>query len=79
MRTIGLKLKDKDIERLEELSRSQHKDKSAIVRELTRIRLGFLYVKELQRGKAFARRLSFEVLNKKAEPFLALLTPILLP
>jgi hypothetical protein len=51
MGVISLRLKDRDMERLEELSMSEHKDKSAIARELLEYGWDFLMLKNYKEGK----------------------------
>ena len=51
MGVISLRLKDRDVERLEELSRSERKDKSAIARELLEYGWDFLMLKNYKEGK----------------------------
>ena len=51
MGVISLRLKDKDMERLEELSKSERKDKSAIARELLEYGWDFLMFKNYKEGK----------------------------
>jgi predicted transcriptional regulator len=51
MGVISLRLKDKDIERLDELSRLEHKDKSTIARELLEHGWEFLMLKRYKDGK----------------------------
>jgi len=59
---ISLRLKDKDLERIEELSRQEHKDKSTIARELLEYGWEFLMVRYYKEGK-----LSLEGLAKKPD------------
>ncbi len=65
MGVISLRLKDKDMERLEELSRGQHKDKSAVARELLEYGWDFLMFKNYKEGKlsltGFARKLDLSI------------------
>ena len=65
MGVISLRLKDKDMERLEELSRGQHKDKSAIAREPLEYGWDFLMFKNYKEGKlsltGFARKLDISL------------------
>jgi hypothetical protein len=51
MGVISLRLKDRDMDRLEELSMSEHKDKSAIARELLEYGWDFLMLKNYKEGK----------------------------
>lgn len=51
MGVISLRLKDKDLERIEELSRQEHKDKSTIARELLECGWEFLMVRYYKEGK----------------------------
>ncbi|HUO77979.1 MAG TPA: hypothetical protein VMU21_10435 [Thermodesulfovibrionales bacterium] len=51
MGVISLRLKDRDMERLEELSMSERKDKSAIARELLEYGWDFLMLKSYKEGK----------------------------
>ncbi|MBM4053273.1 MAG: ribbon-helix-helix protein, CopG family [Planctomycetes bacterium] len=62
MGVISLRLKDKDIDRIEELSRQEHKDKSTIARELLEYGWEFLMVRYYKDGK-----LSLEGLAKKLD------------
>ncbi|GJQ48665.1 MAG: hypothetical protein HKUEN01_10510 [Candidatus Kuenenia stuttgartiensis] len=62
MGVISLRLKDKDLERIEELSRQEHKDKSTIARELLEYGWEFLMVRYYKEGK-----LSLEGLAKKPD------------
>jgi hypothetical protein len=65
MGVISLRLKDKDMERLKELSRDQHKDKSAVARELLEYGWDFLMFKNYKAGKlsltGFARKLDLSI------------------
>ena len=65
MGVISLRLKDKDMERLEELSRGQHKDKSTVARELLEYGWDFLMFKNYKEGKlsltGFARKLDIPI------------------
>ena len=45
MGVISMRLKDRDIERLEELSKIEHKDKSTIARELLEYGWEFIMLK----------------------------------
>jgi hypothetical protein len=51
MGVISLRLKDRDMERREELSMSERKDKSAIARELLEYGWDFLMLKSYKEGK----------------------------
>jgi predicted HTH domain antitoxin len=51
MGVISLRLKDRDMERLQELSRLEHKDKSTVARELIEYGWDFLMVKHYKEGK----------------------------
>lgn len=62
MGVISLRLKDRDMERLEELSRKERKDKSSIARELIEYGWDFLMVRYYKEGK-----LSLEGLAKKLD------------
>ncbi|MBW7943535.1 MAG: ribbon-helix-helix protein, CopG family [Candidatus Kuenenia stuttgartiensis] len=62
MGVISLRLKEKDLERIEELSRQEHKDKSTIARELLEYGWEFLMVRYYKEGK-----LSQEGLSKKLD------------
>lgn len=62
MGVISMRLKDRDIERLEELSRIEHKDKSTIARELLEYGWEFLMFKYYRDGK-----LSLEALARKLD------------
>ena len=62
MGVISLRLKDKDLERIEELSKLERKDKSTIARELLEYGWEFLMVKYYKEGK-----LSLESLAKKLD------------
>ena len=62
MGVISMRLKDRDLERLEELSKIEHKDKSTIARELLEYGWEFLMFKYYREGK-----LSLEGLAKKLD------------
>jgi hypothetical protein len=62
MGVISLRLKDKEIERLAELSKLERKDKSTIARELLEHGWEFLMLKRYKEGK-----LSLEGLAKKLD------------
>jgi len=62
MGVISLRLKDRDVERLKELSRMEHKEKSAIARELLEYGWDFLMLRYYKEGK-----LSLEGLAKKLD------------
>ena len=62
MGVISLRLKERDLERLEELSRAAHKDKSTMARELLEYGWDFLMLKHYKEGK-----LSLEGLAKKLD------------
>ena len=51
MGVISLRLKDRDLERLAELSKTLHKDKSTMARELLEYGWDFLMLKYYQEGK----------------------------
>jgi predicted HTH domain antitoxin len=51
MGVISLRLKERDLERLDELSKAMHKDKSAMARELLEYGWNFLMVKYYKEGK----------------------------
>jgi predicted HTH domain antitoxin len=51
MGVISLRLKDRDLERLEELSKAMHKDKSTMARELLEYGWNFLMLKYYKEGK----------------------------
>lgn len=51
MSVISLRLKEKEFERLRELSKSEHKDKSAVARELMEYGWEFLMLKLYRNGK----------------------------
>ena len=51
MGVISLRLKDRDLERLEELSKALHKDKSTMARELLEYGWDFLMLKYYKEGK----------------------------
>jgi len=51
MGVISLRLKDRDLERLEELSRLEHKNRLAIARELIRYGWDFLMLRHYREGK----------------------------
>lgn len=65
MGVISLRLKDKDMERLEELSRSEHKDKSAMARKLLEYGWDFLMLRNYKEGKlsltGLARKLDLTI------------------
>lgn len=62
MGVISVRLKDRDMERLEELSRAEHKEKSTVARELLEYGWDYLMLKHYKEGK-----LSMEGLAKKLE------------
>jgi hypothetical protein len=62
MGVISLRLKDRDLERLDELSRATHKDKSTMARELLEYGWDFLMFKHYKEGK-----LSLTALAKKLD------------
>jgi predicted HTH domain antitoxin len=51
MGVISLRLKDRDLERLAELSKTLHKDKSTMARELLEYGWDFLMLKYYKEGK----------------------------
>src|SRR4030066_1841081 len=51
MGVISLRLKDRDLERLEDLSKTEHKDKSTIARELLEYGWEFLMLRYYREGK----------------------------
>jgi predicted HTH domain antitoxin len=51
MGVISLRLKDRDLERLDELSKAMHKDKSTMARELLEYGWDFLMLKYYKEGK----------------------------
>jgi predicted transcriptional regulator len=51
MGVISLRLKDRDLERLDELSKATHKDKSTMARELLEYGWDFLMFKYYKEGK----------------------------
>lgn len=51
MAVISLRLKDRDLERLDELSKALHKDKSTMARELLEYGWDFLMLKYYKEGK----------------------------
>jgi len=51
MAVISLRLKDRDLERLAELSKTLHKDKSTMARELLEYGWDFLMLKYYKEGK----------------------------
>ncbi len=53
MGVISLRLKDKDLERIEELSKLEHKDKSTIARELLEYGWEFLMIRYYKERKLF--------------------------
>ena len=65
MGVISLRLKDRDLERLEELSKATHKDKSTMARELLEYGWDFLMLKYYKEGKlsltGLAKRLDLSV------------------
>lgn len=65
MGVISLRLKDKDLERIEELSKLEHKDKSTIARELLEYGWEFLMVRYYKEGKlslaGLARKLDISI------------------
>ena len=62
MGVISLRLKDRDLERLDELSKATHKDKSTMARELLEYGWDFLMLKYYKEGK-----LSLSGLAKKLD------------
>ena len=62
MGVISLRLKDRDLERLDELSRALHKDKSTMARELLEYGWDFLMLEYYKEGK-----LSLSGLAKKLD------------
>jgi len=62
MGVISLRLKDRDLERLDELSKALHKDKSTMARELLEYGWDFLMIEYYKEGK-----LSLSVLAKKLD------------
>ncbi len=62
MSVISLRLKDRDMKRMEELSRLEHKDKSTIARELLEYGWDFLMLRYYKEGK-----LSLEGLAKRLD------------
>lgn len=60
MSVISLRLKDRDLERIDELSRLEHKDRSTTARELLEYGWEFLMLRYYKEGK-----LSLEGLAKK--------------
>ena len=56
MGVISLRLKDRDMERLDELSRATHKDKSTMARELLEYGWEFVVLEVLQGGQVFPCR-----------------------
>ena len=62
MGVISLRLKDRDLERLNELSKATHKDKSTMARELLEYGWDFLMFKYYKEGK-----LSLTALAKKLD------------
>ena len=62
MGVISLRLKERDLERLEELSKATHKDKSTMARELLEYGWDFLMLKYYKEGK-----LSLSGLAKKLD------------
>lgn len=65
MGVISLRLKDKDLERIEELSKLERKDKSTIARELLEHGWEFLMVRYYKEGKlslaGLARKLDISI------------------
>ena len=62
MGVISLRLKDRDLERLDELSKALHKDKSTMARELLEYGWDFLMLEYYKEGK-----LSLSGLAKKLD------------
>jgi predicted HTH domain antitoxin len=62
MGVISLRLKDRDLERLDELSKALHKDKSTMARELLEYGWDFLMLEYYKQGK-----LSLSGLAKKLD------------
>ena len=65
MGVISLRLKDRDMERLDELSRATHKDKSTMARELLEYGWEFVVLKSYKEGKfslaGLAKRLELSI------------------
>ena len=51
MGVVSLRLKDAELKKLEELSRIEHKEKSAVARELINYGWEFLMLKQYREGK----------------------------
>jgi predicted transcriptional regulator len=51
MSVVSLRLKDAELKKLEELSRMEHKEKSAVARELINYGWEFLMLKQYREGK----------------------------
>jgi predicted HTH domain antitoxin len=51
MGVVSLRLKDAELKKLEELSRTEHKEKSAVARELINYGWEFLMLKQYREGK----------------------------
>ena len=62
MAVVSLRLKDREIKRLDELSKMSHKDKSTVARELIDYGWEFLMMKRYKEGK-----LSLSTLSDKLE------------
>jgi hypothetical protein len=58
MGVISLRLKDRDLERLDELSKATHKDKSTMARELLEYGWDFLMFKYYKEGKLSLTKLA---------------------
>lgn len=65
MSVISLRLKDKDLKRISELSRIEGKDKSSVARELLEYGWDFLMIRLYKEGKlsleGFAKKLDMSV------------------
>ena len=67
MGVVSLRLKDAELKKLEELSRMEHKEKSAVARELINYGWEFLMLKQYREGKlslgALAEKLNISIVE----------------
>lgn len=62
MSVISLRLKDKETKRIDELSKTENKDRSSVARELLGYGWTFLMISRYREGK-----ISLEILSKKLD------------
>jgi len=67
MSVVSLRLKDAELKKLEELSRMEHKEKSAVARDLINYGWEFLMLKQYRQGKlslgSLAKKLNVSMLE----------------